>query len=266
MSKNRAPVRLEVQRGEWLTPTLRRLILGGEGIADYVPNDFTDCYVKLRFGTDDEPELRTYTVRDFDSAAGEITIDFVVHGDRGLAGPWARDAQPGDEITFVGPSGAYRPDPDADWHLLVGDESAIPAIAAALEALPREASGHVIVEVDSAEHQVDLPAPKGITVTWLHRDVAEPAARDPRDHDAPSAADTQLARAVRWIPWSDGEPHVFVHGEAHTVMRGIRPYIRKERGVPAERASISGYWRRGLDHDNFKAWKKEFNSVEAATG
>lgn len=266
MAKNRVPVELEVLRAEWLTPVLRRLVLGGEGFAAFVPNDFTDAYVKLRFGTEDEPEVRTYTVREVDVDAGELVIDFVVHGPAGLAGPWARNATPGDRITLVGPAGAYRPDPDADWHLLVGDESALPAIAAAVEILPSDARGQVIVEVDSPEHQIPIAVPDGVELTWLHRESAEPAARDPHDAAVTVAADTPLARAVRSAPWLSGSPHVFVHGEAHTVMRGIRPYIRKERGVPAERASISGYWRRGLDHQGFVTWKKEFKQTEAARG
>lgn len=263
MAKKRDPIKLEVVRGEWLTPALRRLVLGGAGFAEFAPNDFTDAYVKLRFGSEDEPELRTYTLREVDMDAGELVLDFVVHGSAGLAGPWARDAEPGDTITFVGPGGAYRPDPEADWHLLAGDESALPAIAAALEALPSTAVGQVIVEVDSPEHQIALPAPEGVTVTWLHRSASEPAATDPADGAARTAADTPLARAVRSTPWQSGQPHVFVHGEAHTVMRGIRPYIRSERGVPADRASISGYWRRGLDHQDFGSWKKEFAASEA---
>lgn len=264
MAKKREPIHLEVLRGEWLTPGLRRLVLGGEGFAAFAPNGFTDAYVKLRFGSDDEPELRTYTVRDVDVDAGELVLDFVVHGSDGLAGPWARDAVPGDTITLAGPGGAYSPDPAADWHLLAGDESALPAIAAAVELLPADAVGHVIIEVDDAEHQVELTAPEGVSLTWLHRSAAEPAAIDPHDATATIAADTPLAKSVRLAPWLSGQPHVFVHGEAHTVMRGIRPYIRSERGVPAERASISGYWRRGLDHQGFSSWKKEFNQAQAA--
>src|SRR5699024_459129 len=262
MAKKRDPIRLEVLRGEWLTPALRRLVLGGEEFARFVPNGFTDAYVKLRFGTEEAPEMRTYTVREIDEDAGEMVIDFVVHGSAGLAGPWARDAAPGDQITMLGPGGAYSPDPDADWHLLVGDESALPAIAAAVEALPAGAVGQVIVEVDSADHQLELPVPDGVDLTWLQRSTAEPPARDPQDAAATIAADTPLARAVRSAPWPEGQPHVFVHGEAHTVMRGIRPYIRSERGVPADRASISGYWRRRLDHQDFSAGKSESQKVD----
>src|SRR5699024_5451930 len=149
-----------------------------------------------------------------------------------------------------------------DWHLLVGDESALPAIAAAVEALPAGAVGQVIVEGDSADHQLELPVPDGVDLTWLHRSTAEPPARDPQDAAATIAADTPLARAVRRGPWPAGPPHALVDGEAHTVMRAIRPEIRSARGVPADRASTSGYSRRGLAPQGFSAWKSEFKKVD----
>ena len=85
-----------------------------------------------------------------------MAIDFVVHGDAGLAGPWAATAEAGDSIGFFGPGGAYAPDPAAPAHLLVGDEAALPAVAAALEALPQDAAADVYVEVADADHQIPL--------------------------------------------------------------------------------------------------------------
>ncbi|BAS07438.1 uncharacterized protein Mb2919c [Arthrobacter sp. Hiyo4] len=95
------------------------------------------------------PFTRTYTVRWVDTEAQELAIDFVIHGDEGLAGPWAAAAKPGDTFTFTGPGGAYNPAPDADWYLFAGDEAALPAIAAAIESLPAEAAGLAFIEVDS---------------------------------------------------------------------------------------------------------------------
>ena len=127
-----------VTRTEWVTPHLVRVVLGGPGLAGFGAGEFTDHYVKLLLP---DPATgatirRTYTVRRWDAAAGELWIDFVHHGDEGLAGPWAAAAQPGDEIAFNGPGGEYTPDPTADWHLFVGDASALPAISASLERVP----------------------------------------------------------------------------------------------------------------------------------
>ena len=173
----------EVLRSEKLTPHIIRVVLGGSGFDTFVPNDFTDAYVKLVFVDDDidvgalpqpltldsfntlpveqRPVVRTYTVRSVDAERRELAIDFVVHGDNGVAGPWASSATPGKPAYVMGPSGAYTPDPAADWHLLAGDEAALPAISAALEALPANAIGKVFVEVAGPDDEIPLNPPLG---------------------------------------------------------------------------------------------------------
>ncbi|AYY15313.1 siderophore-interacting protein [Actinobacteria bacterium YIM 96077] len=255
--------RLQVVRTEWLTPHMVRVVAGGPGFADFVTNEYTDRYVKLLFLSPDVeypnpmdiaevrasmppehwPVTRTYTVRYVDTAAGEIAIDFVLHGDSGIAAPWAASAQPGDEISFFGPSGAYAPSPHADWHLLAGDEAALPAIASALEAMPDGVPVHVIIEVADAAEELPLPTKADATITWLHRDGAPPG--DP----------SRLIEAVKADPWLPGTAQVFVHGEAGLV-KGLRRYFLDEREVPRELLSLSGYWRAGMVEDDFQAWKK----------
>ena len=88
-----------------------------------------------------------------------------MHGDHGVAGPWAASAKPGDPAYLMGPSGAYSPDPAADWHLFAGDEAAIPAISAALESLPADAVGQVFIEVAGPEDEIELAAPEDVSVT-----------------------------------------------------------------------------------------------------
>src|SRR6478609_9220512 len=163
-----------VLRTETLSPSLVRIVFGGPDLAALPELTYTDHYVKLLFppaGADyawpfDTEEIRgsrpaqlwpvtrTYTIRWFDRDTGELAIDFVVHGDAGLAGPWAATVEPGESIGFHGPGGSYAPDPTAVTHLLVGDEAALPAIAAALEVLPDEASAEVFVEVADADHHI----------------------------------------------------------------------------------------------------------------
>lgn len=251
-NKSIPSVELIVQRSEWLTPRLVRVVLGGPGFDDFMPNGFSDQYVKLVFGTADEPVLRTYTIRGIDRGRREIAVDFVVHGDEGIAGPWAASVQPGERVAVRGPGGAYLPAADAPWHLLAGDESAVPAIAASVEALPADAVGYVFIEIGDDTDRVALDPPQGVEVAWVRRDGGR------------TGVDSPLVGAVRAARWLDGVPHVFVHGEAETVMKGIRPYIRKERGVPAERASISGYWRRGRTEEGFRVWKRELAAAEPA--
>lgn len=240
---------LTVESTERLSPGMVRIRFRGD-LAAFEGSAFTDRYVKLVFPSDTgRPTLRTYTVVDPEPAAGTLAIDFVVHGDEGIAGPWAAAARPGDTISVRGPGGAYAPDPTADWHLLAGDEAAIPAIRAALAALPVDAQGYAVIEVDGPPYEQEMGAPEGVALTWLHRSAP--------DH-------TGLADAVRALSWRDGRVHAFVHGEAHAVMHEIRPYLLAERGVPRDDVSISGYWRQGRTEEAFREWKAQLAQAEGA--
>ncbi len=262
-------IRARVERVERLTPHMIRVVLGGEELTGFPAGAFTDHYVKLlfpvegvrypepfdlqviraEFPRDQWPRTRTYTVRRWDAAAGELSVDFVHHGEEGLAGPWAARAEPGDEVLFSGPGGAYAPDPQADWHLLAGDESALPAIAASLERIPAGARGEAFIEVADAREEQHLDVPAGVAVHWLHRD-GRPVGQ-------------ALVEAVRTLEFPPGTPHAFVHGEAHFV-KEIRRYLRMERGIDRERLSISGYWRLGADEDGWQASKRDWNArIEA---
>ena len=274
----------EVVRTEQLTPHIVRVVLGGKGFDTFTPNENTDSYVKLVFVGDDidvskltsfgrqltldsfdklpaeeRPTVRTYTVRYADTNKREIAIDFVVHGDHGVAGPWAAAATPGQRLFVMGPNGGYAPSPDADWHLLAGDEAALPAISAALEALPDNAKGYAFIEAAGPEDRIELTAPAGIDVAWVYRGGrADLVLDDAAGDHAP------LITAVKEAAWLPGQVQVFIHGEAQAVMHNLRAYIRKERGVDAKWASsISGYWRRGRTEETFREWKRELAAAES---
>ncbi|MFJ5937358.1 siderophore-interacting protein [Streptomyces sp. NPDC093071] len=249
---------------ERITPHMVRLVLGGAGLDGFDAGEYTDHYVKLLFAPggvtypepfdmerireefprEQWPTTRTYTVRAWDPERRELTIDFVVHGDEGLAGPWAARAEAGDTVRFLGPGGGYAPDEAADWHLLAGDESALPAIAAALERLPAGARAHTFVEIADAAEEQKLETAAGIDVTWLHRG------------DRPVGE--ALVEAVRALDFPAGDVHAFVHGEAGFV-KELRRHLRLDREVPRERLSISGYWRLGKSDEAWRAIKREWN-------
>src|SRR5271154_6001419 len=125
-----------------LTPGMVRIVVEGPDLRHFPVGEHTDHYVKCRFGE----KTRTYTVRAYDAASARLTLDFVVHGDDGLAGPWAGAATPGDTLLLSGPGGGYAPSPDAAWHLMVGDEAVIPAVAVSLQRVRAGVPVHVILE------------------------------------------------------------------------------------------------------------------------
>jgi NADPH-dependent ferric siderophore reductase len=266
-----------VLRTERLSASLVRLVVGGPGLAGFGltgpgVTPYADSYVKVVFvhpdtprplprAEDDRvdvdavrdaspaehaPRTRSYTVRAFDAEARELTLDFVVHGDVGLAGPWAAAARPGEEILLLGPGGGYAPDPSAARHLLAGDASALPAIAVALERLPDDARGHAVVEVHDTRDEIDLTVPAGVELMWVHQGDDRPGAR--------------LVQAVRDLPWAGADVHAFVHGEAAAV-KELRRYLRLERGLGLDRLSVSGYWRLGVDDEGWRASKREWNAA-----
>jgi NADPH-dependent ferric siderophore reductase len=259
---------LTVTRTQRLTPRLRRVWFASDDLSAFAASTDTDRYVKLVFPKEgvtypepldmralrnvlppeDFPAVRTYTALFPDVEAGTMAIDFVVHGDEGVAGPWALRAAAGDRLMVNGPGGGYRPDPAADWHLMVGDEAALPAITAALADLSEDAVVRVVALVDGPDHELDLPVPPKGELTYVHRD---------------SADEGLLERAVRAVEWLPGRVHVFAHGEAQEIMHGVRPYLFRERGLPRGQVSISGYWRRGRSEEGFRAWKSELARKEA---
>jgi len=270
----------EVVRSVNVTSHMVRVVLGGSGFDTFRPSEFTDSYVKLVFVDDDvdvaglprpltldsfaelpaakQPAIRTLTVRRADPVAREIAIDVVVHGEHGAAGHWAATAEPGQPAYLMGPSGAYSPDPAADWHLLAGDETALPAIGVALEALPANTIGKAFIEIAGPEDEIPLIAPDGVQINWIYRGGrADLIGEDRAGDHAP------LIEAVKTAAWLPGQVHAFVHGEAQAVMHNIRPYIRKDRAVEAKWASISGYWRRGRTEETFRQWKRELAEAEA---
>ena len=279
-----------VVSSEQLAPHMVRLVLGGNrtdgrngnsGFGTFQPSEHTDAYVKMvivapgvdvsalktplttdsfsKLPADRQPAVRTYTVRRVDAERGEITIDFVVHGEHGVAGPWAAAAQPGQPAYLMGPGGAYSPDPEADWYLFAGDEAALPAIGAALEALPADAVGRAFIEVAGPADQIPLTAPEGVAVNWIYRGGrADLVSEDVAGDNAP------LVAAVKESLWLPGQVQAFIHGEAQAVMHNLRAYVRKERGVDAKWASsISGYWRRGRTEETFRQWKAELAKAES---
>jgi NADPH-dependent ferric siderophore reductase len=236
-----------VRETVWLTPSMVRVVVGGPDLNGFGAGAFSDHYVKCRFGD----KTRSYTVRAWDPDRCLLTLDFVVHGDRGLAGPWASRAQPGDRLELTGPGGAYTPSAQADWHLLVGDDSTLPAIAVSLSRIPAGVPVFAVVEVDGPEHHQPLGSPGALEVVWLDRRAG------------PGEDPALQLDAVKALDLPGGRGHAFVHGEASTV-RVVRRYLLVEGGLPTDCLSASGYWKLRRTDEEWRAEKREWMALADA--
>ena len=228
---------LQVLRVEQLTPRMRRIVLGGEAL-DGFASAAADDHVKLFFPSpgdtrpvfpDDGP-VRDYTPRRFDPVAGELTLEFVLHGD-GPAASWAARAAPGQWLGVAGPRGSLLVPEDYAAFLLAGDETALPAIARRLEEMQPGTRALVLIEVADAAEERHLPSAANAEIIWLHRDRARPGTT--------RLLDEALHRAR--LPAQD--LHAWLAGEIDT-MRRLRG-ILIERGIPRTDIRATGYWRLG---------------------
>lgn len=253
-----------VESTEWLTPILVRIVLGGDDLARLGVLENTDAYVNIAIPpvgatyppifdpaqVHDEhprelwPARRRYTVRRWDAQTHQLTLDFVVHGQSGVAGPWAAAARPGDILVFTGPGSGYRPSVDADWHLLVGDESALPAISASLEMLPADTRAVVRLLCDGPDCEVPIDTAADADLVWLHR--------------TGTAADTDLlVDSVRSVSFPAGKVQAFVHGEADEI-RALRQHLLVDRGLTRANMSCSPYWRRTMTDEAWREIKRDY--------
>ncbi len=237
-----------VQGTETIGPRLRRVTLAGPELVGFpvplpaasvrllVPTPGTAALVvptwtgnEFLLPDGSRPALRTFTPRRVDPDAGELDLDVVLHGG-GVVSAWAAAVTPGAPCAISGPGRGYEIDADAPTFLLAGDETALPAIAQLLEALPPTATVTVHIECASPDGRSPLPAHPGTTLTW--HDLADPA--------DPGAA---FVAAVLAEP-IDPDARIWVAGEAAAVQR-VRRHLFETVGFPRPRTTIRGYWKRG---------------------
>jgi NADPH-dependent ferric siderophore reductase len=212
-----------------LTPHMQRIELIAPELADFSYTPGQDIML-LVAADGSRPVRRRYTIRHLDRARQRVTIDVVLHGD-GPGERWVRSARPGDRIEGIGPRGKVFPSPEADWHLFMGDESAMPAIFAMTESLPGDGVATIVLEIPEADDEQELLAPARTRLTWLHRLGGQPG--DP-EALAGEAAEVELPR---------GNGHAYLLGEAKVVLR-LRE-ILAGRGLAESRMSPKAYWGRG---------------------
>ncbi|MFI1438701.1 SIP domain-containing protein [Streptomyces fructofermentans] len=251
---------VEVVRTVDITPGMRRVTLTGEQLRAFTTADgfarpafespgFDDDLAfyfpypgqrdpvlpvqgeaKLIVPKDPRPLSRAYTVRRWDPEAGELDVDFVRHG-VGAGTTWAYRTRPGDRIHLSGPSTSKTFPTGADWLLVAGDDTALPAIGRLLDELPSDARAQVFIEIAEEAHRQELRELPGVDVTWLVRP------------GAPAGNVSLLTETVRAARWWSGQAFAWLAGE-HTAVRDIRRHLVEDRGMPKEDIDFAGYWRR----------------------
>jgi NADPH-dependent ferric siderophore reductase len=243
----------EVVRTERISPNLVRVTLAGESVADFPLHGFdqwfrlflpqesgatsfdlpervdTLGYLRyLRMGAT-RPHMRNYTVRELRPRTGELDVDFVVHGDEGVATRWVTRTRPGDRVALIDQGRGYDIPDGTEAHLLVGDETALPAIAGILRDLPRDARGDAWIEVADTGDAQETGAPEGVAVHWV--------ARPPGSRPGATVLD-----AVRAGPLPEGRLSAYLVGE-QALPAALRRWLVGAHGIPKSAISFTGYWR-----------------------
>ena len=243
--------RLEVQSVQRVTPHLVRITLGGNDLEGFTSPGFDD-HCKLFFpdpatgvlvvptpGPEGpiwptgvaKPAMRDFTPRAFDGEARLLTIDFALH-EAGPATQWAERAKPGDTLGVGGPRGSFIIPTAFDWHLLIGDDTALPAISRRLAELPAGARAVVLAEVDSPQDQIALPTAATLDLHWVHR------------HGAEAGSSQGLLEALAGARLPMGDYHAWVACET-TLAKALRARLVAHHGANPKWTKASGYWRRG---------------------
>jgi len=229
-----------------VTPLMRRISLSGD-LEGFVSLGHAD-HIKAFFGEPGaapimpvlgpngaefpeghpRPQMRDYTPRYFDAAANRLDIDFVLHGD-GPASSWAAQAGIGQQLLIGGPRGSMLVPAAFDWYLLVGDETALPAIGRRIEELPPGAKVVAIIEVDSAAEEQSFVTAVDLSLTYVHR------------NGRPAGTTDLLLAAVTALDVPTGDAHAFVAGES-AMSKSVRQHLVETRGFNPEWVRAPGYW------------------------
>ncbi|MFI1018398.1 siderophore-interacting protein [Streptomyces sp. NPDC020965] len=242
-----------VRHTERITPHMARITFADDGLAGLHSNG-TDQHVALYFyepGVElprpftteaarallpvAKPRLRRYTIRHHRPELGEVDMDFVLHGADQLASGWAERAAPGDEAIWFGPGPGWSPAPEAEWTILLGDETALPAIGAILEQLPPDLPVSALIEVADRAEEQRLTTRADAQIEWLNR------GRRPAGQLLHERATALSAPAGRGNVWGAAE---------REVVRALRRHFVEGLGVARADTHLTPYWTRGETQDS----------------
>jgi NADPH-dependent ferric siderophore reductase len=245
---------LEVLRVERLTPHMQRVVLGGPDLAGFIsaaPDDHIKLFFPNSLGEIVRPTLgangleyppgkepspmRDYTPRSHDEASGELTVDFVLHGD-GPAAIWAAQAAAGQHLGAGGPRGSFIVADDFDHYVMAGDETALPAIGRWLEEMPAHARVTALIEIPESADRQGLRSDAHFDVQWLDRKGSD------------AASSTLLEQALQQLSAPDGDTFYWIATESRRA-RNMRQWLSEHRHLPKEHVKATGYWKSGDSDD-----------------
>jgi NADPH-dependent ferric siderophore reductase len=236
LSQELKAVRFEVtaKRTQMLTPRMKRITVDGRQLADFhngQPAQWVKVFPPARSSASSIG--RAYTIRRFDRISHDLDIDFALHGDSGPVSAFALRAEVGDtfEVSLPHPRSGFEIDVSTKHYLLIGDETALPAIGSIVEALPTYAKARVFIEVAGAAEEQTLRCPGSLDLSWIHRDAAIP--------NSTGLANRVVSEMVR----PQSLTQVWVAGESAAV-EVVRRHLL-HLGYPQERLRAVGYWKRG---------------------
>lgn len=247
---------LTLLKKEWITPSIRRVVLTGPELADF-PEGQEGSYMKLllpkagtcELGDRDPNDLelsaywkRSYTIRRVDQKKMLLVLEVAHHDPGGPAAEWAQGAVAGDQILVTGPGPVQMLDSSSDWVFLAGDLTGLPGIVANLERLPASARGYAVIELPSLYDKREVKSPEGVQLHWLE-------SHPHKSHES------SLVEHVRGLEWLPGRVSVWAASE-YEIMKGLREYFVKSRGLKKQDAYISSYWKWGASDEEHKLAKR----------
>lgn len=244
------PMLLTVKRKKYITPHLIRVTFGGDELTGF-PVNRNGGHIKVFFPNQEsgilqlplrykdhveypehKPVPRAYSIRKYHPDTNELDIDFVAHGEGSPGSGWAIKAGEGDKLGVIGPGGPDPLLPPAEWHILAGDLTAVPAISALLEELPQDAQGAAFIEVDSLDDVHEIKHPAGVSLHWIKREGAQ------------SASILLDAIKTSGEPESECSVSAFLAGENRSVVN-CRKYLAEKFGLKKKSMYAVPYWKRG---------------------
>lgn len=250
------PMLLNFVRKEAISKHLLRVTVTGRDLQGF-PEDQSGTHIKVffpnrdngvlelpyregdtLFWTANKPVVRAYTARKYHADVNELDIDFVIHGEDSPGGGWAIKAKVGSQIGLVGPAGPTPLIEPADWYIIAGDLTAVPAISAILEDFPSDSQGYVFIEIDDIEDKHDIKHPQGIVLKWLLR-------QSNSDQYLLSNAITCLV-----APCGAKSLSAFIAGENESVI-ACRKMLKERHQLSRKNMYAIPYWKRGKDEEAY---------------